>query len=392
MDENKEKVSAETSEEIANEEIANEVQPLPAKPKKKIILYSALAVGAVILALVIGVLTFALCDIKGVYNKKDTSIIIEKGTASLHIAETLEDEGVIKSAFIFRVYSKICGYDSKFLYGAYDIKAKSGYKEIANKLMSEGAVLESVSVTIPEGTGINDYVKDVNGADVTVPGIATLLERAGVCTKEDFFKALYSVDLNGELFDSVDKNNTYYVLEGYLFPDTYEFYCYDSEECAKLAVDKMINQMNRVIDSDIREKAKEKGMSINQVLTLASVVQMEAGLDTEGMPKVAAVFYNRLAADGKLGSSPTCYYGDSFNNDDERYNTYKIKGLPPGPLCSPGKAAINAVLYPEENFSDYLYFVTDKNGKFYFHKTYAEQTATVNRLKQEGNWIYEYFD
>lgn len=384
MDEKSEAIKSENTEEAVQKPLANN--------KKKIIFYFIMSASAILLAVIIGILSFALCDMNGVYNKADKSIVIEQGTPSSVIAKTLENEGVIKSSFIFRVYSKICGYDSKFLYGAYDIKAKSVYKEIADKLISEGAVLESVSVTIPEGTGINDYVKDVNGANVTVPGIATLLERAGVCSKTDFLNALNSVDLNSELFKSIDKNNTYYTLEGYLFPDTYEFYCYDSKECAKLAVDKMINQMNRVIDGEVIKKAKEKGMSINEVLTLASVVQMEAGLDTEGMSKVAAVFYNRLAADGKLGSSPTCYYGDSFKNDDERYDTYKIKGLPPGPLCSPGKEAIKAVLYPEENFSDYLYFVTDKNGKFYFHKTYAEQTATVNRLKQEGNWIYEYFD
>lgn len=392
MDENKEIINGETLEETVAEKAVIEIQPQPAKPKKKILLYSALSVGAVFLATVIGVLVFALCDINGVYNKYDTSIGIEKGTPSSVIAKTLENEGVIKSSFIFRVYSKLTGYESKFLYGVYDIKAKSGYKQIAEKLSTEGAVLESVSVTIPEGTGINDFVKDVNGADVTVPGIATLLERAGVCSKEHFFEALNNADIKGELFVSVDKNNTYYALEGYLFPDTYEFYSYNSEECAVLAVNKMIDKMNKVIDSDIKARAKEKGMSINEVLTLASIVQMEAGLDTEGMPKVAAVFYNRMNRGEGMGSSPTCYYGDSFDNDDGRYNTYNIKGYPPGPLCSPGKEAINAVLYPEENFTEYFYFVTDKNGKFYFHKTSAEQSATINRLKQEGNWIYEYFN
>ncbi|MBE6729048.1 MAG: endolytic transglycosylase MltG [Ruminococcaceae bacterium] len=361
------------------------------KKIKKPLLHIIISLGAVGLVM-LGVLTFALLDMNGNFNKKDTNILIEKGTPSVRVAEILEENGVIKSSFIFRVYSKLNGYDSKFQYGAYDIKAKSGYKEIATKLITEGAVLESVTVTIPEGTGINDYVKDVNGKDVTVPGIATLLSNAGVCSKEDFFKALKNAEYNGEIFASVNSENTYYALEGYLFPDTYEFYSYNSEECAVLAVNKMLSQMEKVIDEDIKAKAKQKGMSINELLTLASVVQMEAGLDTEGMPKVVAVFNNRLALDGKLGSSPTCYYGRSFSNDDGRYDTYEIKGLPPGPLCSPGKEAINAVLNPEPNFNQYLYFVTDKNGKFYFHKTYDEQNATINRLKKEGNWIYEYLD
>ena len=133
---------------------------------------------------------------------------------------------------------------------------------------------------------------------------------------------------------------------------------------------------------------------MNEVLTLASIVQMESGLNTTDMPGVAAVFYNRLnnsAEFSTLGSSPTCYYGDSFKKDDGRYNTYNVEGLPPGPLCSPGIDAINAVLNPTEN-SPYYYFVTDSTGKFYFHKTLAEQNVTINRLKKDKNWIYEYFD
>ena len=127
---------------------------------------------------------------------------------------------------------------------------------------------------------------------------------------------------------------------------------------------------------------------------MASIIQMEAGKSTDEMANVAAVFYNRLKdgdTGGKLGSSPTCYYGTFHKNDDDRYDTYKIKGFPPGPLCSPGIDAIKAALYPTEN-SPYLYFVTDKNGKFYYHKTFSEQQKTVNSLQQGNNWIYEYFE
>ena len=117
------------------------------------------------------------------------------------------------------------------------------------------------------------------------------------------------------------------------------------------------------------------------------------GQNGNEMANVAAVFYNRLDSNAfsTLGSSPTCYYGDSFAEDDGRYNTYTIPGLPPGPLCSPGMAAIEAALYPTEN-SPYFYFVTDSQGKFYFHKTSAEQQNTIAALQRDGNWIYEYFD
>ena len=127
---------------------------------------------------------------------------------------------------------------------------------------------------------------------------------------------------------------------------------------------------------------------------MASIIQMESGQNVEQMPNVAAVFYNRLDSDNftTLGSSPTCYYGGSFKKDDGRYDTYKVKDLPPGPLCSPGLAAINAALYPATDKEGYFYFVTDKNGNFYFHKTLAEQNATINRLQQGDNWVYETFE
>ena len=155
----------------------------------------------------------------------------------------------------------------------------------------------------------------------------------------------------------------------------------------------MISESEKKIDAKMFARAKEMGYTMNEILTMASIIQMESGQNTSEMANVAAVFYNRLNSNEfpTLGSSPTCYYGGSFRSDDGRYDTYKIKGLPPGPLCSPSISAINAALYPA-NKDGYFYFVTDKNGKFYFHKTSAEQDKTINSLQKQGLWIYEYFD
>ncbi len=321
------------------------------------------------------------------------TVQIEKGMSTKQIAAELKSEGAIGNELAFRIFSRLKGFDGKYSYGVYTFNNEIGYNDLAKKLMSEGQKAETVTVVIPEGTGINDYTKNVNGDNVTVPGIATLLENAGVCKKSDFFAALDNAGTAPELFNSVNKTQTYYALEGYLFPETYNFYSYDSKECALLAVEKMLKETDKRITEDMRKKADSMGRSINEILTLASIIQMESGLNTTDMPGVAAVFYNRLNSPdfATLGSSPTCYYGDSFKKDDGRYNTYNIKGLPPGPLCSPGIAAINAALNPTEN-SPYYYFVTDKTGKFYFHKTLAEQNATINRLKKDKNWIYEYFN
>lgn len=319
-------------------------------------------------------------------------IDVKMGTPASKIAEQLEESGAVNIPMLFRVYSKLKGYDSQFKYGYYNFESESGYEVICQMLITEGEKAETVSVTIPEGTGINDYTKNVNGENVTVAGITTLLEKAGVCTRSDFLAALDEIKLKSPLLSQADKDKTYHTLEGYLFPDTYDFYSYDSAECAVLAVEKMIAEAEKRITDKMLKRADEMGYSMNEILTLASIVQMESGKSTDEMPKVAGVFYNRLKSDdfATLGSSPTCYYGNSFKYDDGRYNTYNVKGLPPGPLCSPGIDAINAALYPES--SDYYYFVTDSKGKFYYHKTSAEQASTINKLQQGNNWIYEYFD
>lgn len=318
---------------------------------------------------------------------------IPYGSSTVAIAEKLEESGAVKIPLFFRVYSKLKGYESQYKYGLYTFNTEAGYEEIADMLVNDGAKADSVTVTIPEGTGINDYTKNVNGEDVVVKGIATILEEKGVCSKDDFLYALNEVTFNTELLENCNVGKAYYSLEGYLFPDTYEFYAYDSAECAQMVVERMIAQTESKITDAMYKRAEEMGYTMNEILTMASIIQMEAGQSIDEMANVAAVFYNRLDSDdfGTLGSSPTCYYGESFKNDDGRYNTYDVNGLPPGPLCSPGIDAIKAALYPTEN-SDYYYFVTDSDGNFYFHKTIAEQNATIAKLQQGGNWIYEYFD
>ncbi len=340
----------------------------------------------------------------------DTVMDVKMGTPASEIADQLKESGAVKIPMLFRVYAKLKGYDSQFKYGFYSFSTEAGYEDICQMLINEGAKAETVEVTIPEGTGINDFTKNVNGEKVTVPGITTLLEKAGVCSRSDFLNALDEVDRNSRLLQCADDIRTYHTLEGYLFPETYSFYSFDDKaECAKLAVKKMLEETEKRITEDMFVKAEKMGYSMNEILTMASIVQMESGIEVktdeararlkDNMAGVAGVFYNRLTATetgGTLGSSPTLFYGDSFKQDDGRYNTQAdddyaaIKGLPPGPLCSPGMDAINAALNPKA--SDYLYFVTDSSGNFYFHKTIAEQNATITKLKQGKQWIYEYFN
>lgn len=339
----------------------------------------------------------------------DTVMDVKMGTPAAEIAEQLKDSGAVKIPLLFRVYSKLMGYDSQFKYGLYTFNTEAGYKDICLMLINDGAKAESVEVTIPEGTGINDFTKNVNGEKVTVPGITTLLEKAGVCSRADFLEALENANRDTKLLQNADDIRTYHTLEGYLFPETYSFYSFDNKkECARLAVEKMLSESEKRITDDMYKRAEEMGYSMNEILTMASIVQLEAGVDAKtdsakehlkvNMQGVAGVFYNRLNSPDypSLGSSPTLFYGDSFKQDDGRYNTQAdnkfsaIEGLPPGPLCSPGIDAINAALNPKS--SDYYYFVTDSSGNFYFHKTAAEQSATIAKLQQGQQWVYEYFN
>ncbi len=381
--------------EVEEYEIKNQTNPKPKRTKNitktiiTIVLIFTISIG-----LAFGII-YAGADYIGIGfgRGEEATIEIEQGSSTVKIAEKLNECGAVKMPILFRLYAKIKGYESQFKYGVYTFNTESGYDSIANMLITQGAKAQSVTVTIPEGTGINDFTKKVDGKKVTIPGIATLLENAGVCTKSDFLNALAEVDLSGKLLSNTNPDKTYYALEGYLFPETYEFYNYDSKECAALAIARMINETENRITDDMYKQAEKMGYSINEILTMASIIQMEAGVDNSSLPKIAGVFYNRLNSDefATLGSSPTCYYGWSFKRDDGRYDTYKIKDLPPGPLCSPSIDAIKAALNPEGVGNGYFYFVTDKNGKFYMHKTLSEQNKTIAKLKQENNWIYEDF-
>ena len=370
-----------------------------------------LSIIIVSVGLAVGII-YAGADFTGIgFGRGDDTVMdIPMGTPTSKIAEKLEESGAVKIPILFRVYAKLMKYENQFKYGVYTFNTEAGYKDLCLMLINDGAKAESVQVTIPEGTGINDFVKNVNGEKVTVKGITTLLSEAGVCSRADFLEALEEAKRDSKLLSCADDIRTYHTLEGYLFPETYSFYSFeDKKECAKLAVDKMLKESEKRITESMFKRAEELGYSMNEILTMASIIQLEAGVEVKSpeakanlqtnMKGVAGIFYNRLDSaetGGTLGSSPTLFYGDSFKQDDGRYNTQAdndfsaIKGLPPGPICSPGIDAINAALYPKS--SEYYYFVTDSSGNFYFHKTMAEQSATIAKLQKGQQWTYEYFN
>ena len=302
----------------------------------------------------------------------DVTIEIEQGMSTEQIAEELKEAGAVKIPLLFRVYAKFKHYDSQFKYGVYSFNTEAGYEAISQMLIEEGALAQSVKDTIPEMSSIDD--------------IAEILEENGVCTKSDFINEVQNGEFGYDFIDDIPVDNVYYRLEGYLFPETYDFYNFDSEECAHLAVEKMLKTLDDKLTDGMMQKISESGYTLHEIMTMASIVELEAGGSPDEMANVAAVFYNRLESDDftTLGSSPTRKYPYGGG----KYNTYESPGLPPGPLCSPSLKSIEASIEPTEDF-DYYYFVTDASMKFYYNKTLAEHNSTIARLQAANNWIYE---
>lgn len=226
----------------------------------------------------------------------------------------------------------------------------------------------TVRITFPEG--------------YTALEIAEKLEKNKVCNAADFMKAAQSRELAeqfGFFKDMKDEENRAFLLEGYIFPDTYEFY---KGESAESAISRFLRNTQNKLTDEMKTKAEKLGYSMDEIITLASVIQAEAGIVKE-MGKVSSVIHNRIESPdyGLLQCDVTINYvnenifespyvsGDK-TRFSEHYNTYKKRGLPVGAICNPGLDAINAALNPEE--TDYFYFVTDKDWNYYYSSSYEE--------------------
>ena len=343
-----------------------------AKPKKSKKKLTVIIIVLAVLAIIGFICGMAFADFKGEAKGKECTMVIKQGSPSSVIAAELKNSGAVKYKTLFRLYSKLKGYESKYNYGTFKFKTNDSYEKIAQMLITGGEKVSSVSVKIPEGASVDE--------------IAEILEKKGVCTKEEFLNEVQTGSFNYDFVNEIPTDKVHYRLEGYLFPDTYSFYNDPKMDCAHLAVDKMLSNLNSKLTDEIRAKIKSSTYSFHEIITMASIVEMESGGKYDQSCNVAAVFYNRLESSNfqTLGSSPTRKYPYG----DGAYNTYTAPGLPPGPLCSPSISSIKASVNPTKDF-DYYYFVTDKSMKFYYRKTLSEHNAIIAKLKAENNWVYE---
>ncbi len=230
--------------------------------------------------------------------------------------------------------------------------------------VSEKDLSNTVKVTIPEGYSVTQ--------------IAKLLVSKGVCQSTSAFtKAVNSVKPSSYWFlNDVKKTSTRcFYLEGYLYPSTYEFYKNTSPSGV---INKILNHTENQYIKEYEDRAKELGYTLDQVITIASIIEKEVSLEKE-QPNVSSILYNRLDQKMKIQCDATINYVERYikpyisgdmNRYNSYYNTYKCKGLPRGPICNPGKKALQAALHP--NSTDYLYFCSDKNGTYYYARTYDE--------------------
>jgi len=315
------------------------------------------------LAILFGALLFSVTLPS--FNFTPRMIIVEKGMTLHQVAYNLQKEGLINNTFLFSLLAKVIGLERNIKAGRYSFSKPPSILQIIWSLKRGGAL--AINLTIPEGLRATE--------------IAILLEKKLSIDKEEFLKLIEDTSLCRKY--NIQAEN----LEGYLFPDTYNFYW---EMEPREVIELMLKRFREIFNQSWEVRSRELGYSILEILTLSSIIEKEAKLDIE-RPYISAVFHNRLKYNRPLESCATVEYALperkerlSLNdlNISSSYNTYIHLGLPPGPICNPGRKSIEAALYPAK--VDYLYFVSKGDGSHIFSRTSSEHLKAKHSLDKKG--------
>jgi len=286
-------------------------------------------------------------------------VTIKKGESVAAIAKDLKGRELIGSELAFKIMAKLSGQDYKLVAGEHLIKPQSTINDILNSLASPVTLSNENKITLIEGWDNND--------------VADYLSGQGIVTTNDFNSAAELSDWQGEY--SFLRGGKAKTLEGFIFPDTYRIF---KNAPARDIIKKTLDNFDQKLTPDMRQAISRQGRTIFQIVTLASIVEKEARTPAD-MKMVADIFWKRIAAGMGLQSGATVNFITGKKDTrpatadlsiDSPYNTYKYRGLPPGPICNPGLEAIKAAIYPQSN--DYYYFLYGKDGKIYFARTYDE--------------------
>jgi UPF0755 protein len=290
-------------------------------------------------------------------------VTIPAGASLRSVSDTLSEHGIVASSTLFRWYARVSGGARDIKAGNYAIRRDISWPALVRALR-EGEGIEN-KVTIPEGWSLS----------MIVPALAQALG----APEDSVDAAVRDSSLRAELRVPAG------TLEGYLFPDTYIF---GYGTAPRTAVREMTKRFESLWDPAWNDRLEELGMTRNEIVTLASIVEKEAVLPEE-RPVISAVYHNRLRKQMALQADPTVQYALGLHRDrlfyrdllvDSPYNTYKYPGLPPGPIASPGRASIEAALYPAR--VSYLYFVAMPDGHHEFRRNYAQHAEAVRAARQ----------
>ena len=357
----------------------------PRRRKKRlggwgVLLYVIFVLG--ISALLAGVGWIWANDVLALNKPALTAVVeIDEGDTVGQVADKLEEQGLIEYKMVFKLFCSLthtsgkAGEEgAKITPGTYELNTDMDYRALISSMGSSSANRMTTTVTIPEG--------------MTEAQIFSLLEEKGVSTVEQLEEAAANYDFKFSFLKGVVPLGDPKRLEGYLFPDTYEFYM--GEEPVSV-LNKMILRFDEIFTDEMRQEVQNDGRTIQDVVTVASMIEKET--DGTDQAHIASVIYNRLTNTsaetvGLLGIDATLVYAlgrpitqDDYQTADTPYNTYKYQGLPPGPISNPGMVAIRAAMNPDST-SDY-YYVLGNDGKHHFFKTLKGQQDFIAQQQAE---------
>lgn len=301
--------------------------------------------------------------------------IVSKGESVRQVAKALQQAGLIRNSAAFMLYYKLHTKKEQVKSGTYQVSPNQTAVAILNEMAHGNTIPDTVTVTIPEGFNVSE--------------IAARLQSSGVCKAQAFIYAVSHASFQQPFLKKLsNRKHIRYRLEGYLFPDTYDFKIGDKPDAV---INRMLDDFSRRVLTKQNKAALIKDhLSLNKMVTEASLVENEAKVESE-RPLIASVIDNRLKAGMKLQIDATVEYALGHHvavvttketKIKSPYNTYMVKGLPPGPIDNPGLKSINAVLHPAT--TKYLYYVAkgDGSGEHYFSKTYSQQLKNEHRRTQ----------
>ncbi len=312
-------------------------------------------------------------------NHTQIAFNVESGQSLTRVANNLESAGLIRNRTVFKYYCDFAGMGQKIQSGSYLLTPAMTMSEIAEQLtMGDGNPIVR-NITLIPGWTLEEFASKLVEDGV----LADSKEFLDLCRTGTAFADYYYI---ADVLATRNVSQREYVLEGYLAPDTYEVYV---TATAEDIIRKLLSQTDNVYPVEFQTRAEELGMTMDEVITLASLIQKEA--KDSDFAKTSAVFHNRLKEGMKLQSDVTIHYVTgvrkmSLTNSDlalsSPYNTYQVTGLPLGPICNPSEAAIRAALYPDETFvaENYLYFCAKdpESGELHFSRTLQEHEQAVS--------------